>query len=373
VLLEHVADGLHVAGTSIVLRSPGVDWQVTDGTATAVITSPIVLELQLGSPSEEDTDWLGWAEALRLPATRRDLVRRSALTLRALCHRDTGAVLAAATTSLPEQIGGVRNWDYRYCWLRAAALTVQALVSLGSTGEAEAFLAWLHDVVKTVRGPEHLNRLYTVHGTALGPEVVIDSLPGYAGSGPIRVGNLADQQVQLDVFGPITDLVHDLALARGRLADRDWDVVTAMVRAVTSRWNEPDHGIWEERHVPRHRVYSRVMCWQTSTAPSRRRLGSAARWTPAGSRCATPSPPTCSTTAGTPASAPSPPPTTAPTSTPPPCTWASRASSTRPTTASCPRSSRSRRPCVAARPSTATCATTVSPATRAASTSARRG
>ncbi|MCP2241640.1 Glucoamylase (glucan-1,4-alpha-glucosidase), GH15 family [Lentzea aerocolonigenes] len=262
VRLELTADGLRVAGTPIELRSPGVDWQIEDGTATAVIIPPVVLELEWGAqPSEED--WVEWVEALRLPAAHRELLRRSALTLRALCHRDTGAVLAAATTSLPEQIGGIRNWDYRYCWLRDAALTVQALVSLGSTNEASAFVDWLHGVLATVAGPEHLNPLYTVRGTTLGPEVVIDSLPGYAGSGPVRVGNLADQQVQLDVFGPIADLVHDLALARGTLADRDWEVVTAMVRAVTLAWNEPDHGIWEERDLPRHRVYSRVMCWQT--------------------------------------------------------------------------------------------------------------
>ncbi len=263
VVLEKISDGLHLVGTSIFLRSPGVDWQLADGTATAVIAPPFVLELQLGAPSEVESDWPVWSAALELPAVERELVRRSALTLRALCHRDTGAVLAAATTSLPEQIGGVRNWDYRYCWLRDAALAVQALVSLGSTAEAEAFLGWLHEVLATVPGPEHLNPLYTVRGTALGPEQVIDCLPGYAGSGPVRVGNLADQQVQLDVFGPIADLVHDLALARARLDDRDWDVVTAMAEAVTHRWHEPDHGIWEERHVPRHRVYSRVMCWQT--------------------------------------------------------------------------------------------------------------
>ncbi len=260
--LERTADGLRVVGTSVVLRSPGVDWQIADGTATAVIIPPVVLELGQ-EESEKDTDWPGWVATLELPRTQRDLVRRSALTLRALRHRDTGAVLAAATTSLPEKIGGVRNWDYRYCWLRDGALTVQALVSLGSTREAEAFLNWLHGVLATVPGPEHLHPLYTVHGTALGPETVIDTLPGHAGSGPVRVGNLADQQVQLDVFGPITDLVHDLALARGSLEDRDWDVVTAMVRAVRCRWDEPDHGIWEERHAPRHRVYSRVMCWQT--------------------------------------------------------------------------------------------------------------
>lgn len=109
VVLERIADELSLAGTPIVLRSPGVEREIADGTATAVITPPFVMELDLGSPSEEDTDWLGWSAALRLPSVERDLVRRSALTLRALCHRDTGAVLTAAATSLPEQIGGVRR------------------------------------------------------------------------------------------------------------------------------------------------------------------------------------------------------------------------------------------------------------------------
>ncbi|HEX8870223.1 MAG TPA: glycoside hydrolase family 15 protein, partial [Lentzea sp.] len=263
VVLEQVADGVRVVGTPIVLRSPGVNWEIGDGVATAVVIPPLVLELDFGSPSEVDSDWPDWSASLRLPAVCPDLVLRSALTLRALCHRDTGGVLAAATTSLPEQIGGVRNWDYRYCWLRDAALTVQALVSLGSFAEATAFVDWFCGVLETVPDPELLSPLYTVHGTGLPPEQVIDSLPGYAGSGPVRVGNLADSQVQLDVFGPLADLVHDLALALGFLSDASWDVVVAMASAVTRRWHEPDHGIWEERHVPRHRVYSRVMCWQT--------------------------------------------------------------------------------------------------------------
>jgi trehalose 6-phosphate phosphatase len=190
-------------------------------------------------------------------------VARSALTLRGLVHRKTGAILAAATTSLPEEIGGVRNWDYRYCWLRDAALTARALVSLGSTTEAEAYLEWLHGVLDTVPGPERLHPLYTVQGGDLGAEAVIESLPGYAGSRPVRVGNLAGHQVQLDVFGPIVELISELAAARARLAERDWTVVEAMVTAVGRRWQEADHGIWEERHAPRHRVYSRVMCWVT--------------------------------------------------------------------------------------------------------------
>jgi GH15 family glucan-1,4-alpha-glucosidase len=171
--------------------------------------------------------------------------------------------MAAATTSLPEEIGGIRNWDYRYCWLRDGAMTAKALVSLGSTGEAEAFLAWLHGVLSTLPGPERLHPLYTIAGTTLGPEAVIDTLPGYAGSRPVRVGNLANQQVQLDVFGPVVDLVAELSEARGKITDDDWRMVGAMAYAVGERWCEADHGIWEERDTPRHHVYSKVMCWLT--------------------------------------------------------------------------------------------------------------
>lgn len=278
--------GLRVMGTAepMVLYSPEVRWDVTsDGmheSAHAVIdivdSSPVVLELRCGTedlgasprPESQRRDeanqyWSQWLAELNLPALERDLVARSALTLRGLCNADTGGIMAAATTSLPEEIGGVRNWDYRYCWLRDGAMTAQALVSLGSTVEAEAFLNWLHRVLETLPGPERLHPLYTLQGTGLGPEAVIDSLPGYAGSRPVRVGNLADQQVQLDVFGPVVELISKLAAATGRLRDLDWSLVTAMADAVSRRWFEPDHGIWEERDVPRHHVYSKVMCWVT--------------------------------------------------------------------------------------------------------------
>ncbi|NIH86833.1 trehalose-phosphatase [Amycolatopsis granulosa] len=279
-------EGLRVLGTSepIVLRSPGVAWEITsDGlhdTATALVQptpdEPVVLELRCGTTdlgahdlSEADRRaragayWSDWATTLKLPNVEAELVARSALTLRGLCNADTGAVLAAATTSLPEEIGGVRNWDYRYCWIRDAAFTVRELVGLGSLTEAEGYLRWLHGVLSTLAGPERLHPLYTINGNQLGAEAVIDSLPGYAGSRPVRVGNLANHQVQLDVFGPVVELVAELAQVRGELRDEDWQLVRAMAEAVTRRWSEPDHGIWEERHVPRHRVYSRVMCWVT--------------------------------------------------------------------------------------------------------------
>ncbi len=142
-------------------------------------------------------------------------MKRSALTLRGLVHADTGAIMAAATTSLPEEIGGVRNWDYRYCWIRDAAMTASALVSLGSIAEAEGYLNWLHGVIETMHGPERLHPLYALSGTILGPEAVIDSLPGYAGSRPVRVGNAANAQVQLDVFGPVVQLISDLCHTAG--------------------------------------------------------------------------------------------------------------------------------------------------------------
>jgi trehalose-phosphatase len=275
-------DGLRVVGTGdpMVLRSPGVVWEVSsDGmheSATATVSvspgSPVVLELRCGttdlSPAPDgreaaDRYWSDWAATLRLPNRARDMVARSALTLRGLCNADTGGIMAAATTSLPEQLGGVRNWDYRYCWLRDGALSAAALVSLGSTAEAEGYLRWLHRVIDTLPGPEYLHPLYTLAGTTLGPEAVIDTLPGYAGSRPVRVGNLANQQVQLDVFGPVVDLVDHLATAQGGLDDSEWAMVEAMAHAVAARWSEPDHGIWEERHTPRHHVYSKVQCWVT--------------------------------------------------------------------------------------------------------------
>ncbi|MFD9660016.1 trehalose-phosphatase [Rhodococcus sp. NPDC059968] len=291
VILEAVSEGLRVHGTNepIVLRSPGVQWNVTsDGnqqTAHAVVDpsgGDVILELRCGTeelgPSETpeqerralaESYWSDWAKSLTLPTLKPDLMKRSALTLRGLVHVDSGAIMAAATTSLPEEIGGVRNWDYRYCWLRDAALTASALVSLGSLSEAEGYLDWVHDVLETLPGPERLHPLYTLHGGGLPPEAVIDSLPGYAGSRPVRIGNAANQQVQLDVFGPIVELIHDLSHAREKqgapvaLNDRDWELVCAMVEAVERRWFEPDHGIWEIRDNPRHHVYSKVMGWVT--------------------------------------------------------------------------------------------------------------
>ncbi len=286
--LQPLGDGLLVLGSSesSALYAPGVEWDVFDDgghdSARAVVDlsasgGRAVLELRFDSQSlnphpdsiEErqsraEQSWRDWAAGLQLPATATREVMRSALTLRALCHEPTGSILAAATTSLPEELGGIRNWDYRYCWLRDAAMTARVLVDLGSLEEAEALLRWVDGCIDRTGGhPERLHPLYTVEGLELGPEAVIDTLPGYAGSRPVRVGNAANRQIQLDVFGPIADLVAAVAQARGFVRDSDWHVVQEMVRAVERRWHEPDHGIWEARMAPRHHVYSKVMCWLT--------------------------------------------------------------------------------------------------------------
>lgn len=278
--------GLEVVNAAdlVVLRSPGVEWTIESSGAhqTAIATvdltaGPITLELRCGTAAlradrtpESDrraattSFWADWARRLDLPDVETELVKRSALTLKALCYGPTGAILAAATTSLPEYIGGVRNWDYRYCWIRDASLSAGALVKLGSIDEAMDLLDWLLRVIDASDvGPERLSPLYTVNGESLPPEATIEELAGYAGSRPVRVGNAADHQVQLDVFGPVLELIHQLGDVDAPLSARHWRLVEDLVGAVESRWTEPDQGIWEVRSAPRHHVNSKVMCWVT--------------------------------------------------------------------------------------------------------------
>jgi trehalose-phosphatase len=288
VSLQPLGDGLLVLGSNdpICLSSPGVDWEInSDGgfdRAIAVVDlaemgGRCVLELRCGSHSlnpwtetvetrqaKQERTWRDWLATLKLPTVARDQVARSALTLRGLVHQPSGSIIAAATTSLPEEMGGVRNWDYRYCWLRDAAMTARALVDLGSIEPAEGFLGWVDRCIENTGGhPERLHPLYTVHGLELAPEAVLESLPGYAGSRPVRIGNAANRQLQLDVFGPVADLIAAVTRVRGSVRDQEWRVIEAMVEAVERRWHEPDHGLWEARLPPRHHVYSKVMCWMT--------------------------------------------------------------------------------------------------------------
>lgn len=285
--LEIQEGGLEAVGTAdpMVLRAADVAWSIEDRgehqSAFAEIDlahGAVTLELCYGSeaaptrplrtePQRREATaqfWRGWAGRLQLPDVEPDLVLRSALTLKALAYGPSGAICAAATTSLPEFIGGVRNWDYRYCWIRDAAMSADALLRIGSTTEAESLLDWLSRLIDA-HGVDvgRLSPLYTVDGQAPPTEQTLEELAGYADSRPVRVGNAAFRQLQLDVFGPVAELIHNLATARNELPDEHWSLIEAFVEAVAQRWSEPDQGIWEIRSAPRHHTHSKVMCWLT--------------------------------------------------------------------------------------------------------------
>jgi len=203
--------------------------------------------------------WRRWVGKSSAAGEYSDVVRRSLITLKALTYRPTGGIVAAATTSLPEQLGGTRNWDYRYCWLRDATFTLQAMMHAGYYREAKEWRAWL---LRAVAGdPAKLQIMYGIAGERLLPEWEIPWLPGYEGAKPVRIGNAASQQLQLDVYGEIMDTLHQARL--GKLAARDagWALQIALLAHLEEVWNKPDQGMWEVRSEPEHFTYSKVMAW----------------------------------------------------------------------------------------------------------------
>jgi GH15 family glucan-1,4-alpha-glucosidase len=203
--------------------------------------------------------WDAWVARCTYHGEYRDAVIRSLITLKALTYQPTGGIVAAATTSLPEDIGGMRNWDYRYCWLRDATITLEALLRTGYTDEARAWRMWLSRAI--AGDPRDVQIMYGVAGERRLAEWEIDWLPGYEGSVPVRVGNAAAGQVQLDVYGEVIDALQ-LSCKSGLHDDRHtWSLQRSLLGFLESHWNEPDEGIWEVRGPRRHFVHSKVMAW----------------------------------------------------------------------------------------------------------------
>jgi GH15 family glucan-1,4-alpha-glucosidase len=271
-------NGIHaVGGPDIVVLKTKVPLQSEGPTVTAEFTVsegeriPFVL---MWHPSHEPTPaivdaeemitqteqwWQKWSDRCTYQGPWRDAVLRSLITLKALTYAPTGGIVAAVTTSLPEQIGGVRNWDYRYCWLRDATFTLYALMIGGYTEEAEAWRDWL---LRAVAGsPSQINIMYGLAGERRLTEFALNWLPGYEDSTPVLIGNAAHRQFQLDVYGEVLDALH-LARRAGKDPDENaWRVQTALIEFLESAWTEPDEGIWEVRGPRRHFTHSKIMAW----------------------------------------------------------------------------------------------------------------
>ncbi|MFE4873172.1 glycoside hydrolase family 15 protein [Streptomyces sp. NPDC056682] len=208
---------------------------------------------------ESLADWQEWAARCRYQGPYRDAVVRSLITLKALTYAPTGGIVAAATTSLPEEIGGVRNWDYRYCWLRDSTLTLEALLSAGYLEEAGQWRDWL---LRAVAGdPADLQIMYGLAGERRLPEAELPWLKGYLGSSPVRVGNAAVEQLQLDVYGEVADSLFLAREAGLHSQPHAWSIQLSLLGFLEARWREPDEGLWEVRGPRRHFVHSKVMAW----------------------------------------------------------------------------------------------------------------
>jgi GH15 family glucan-1,4-alpha-glucosidase len=208
---------------------------------------------------ETEEFWAEWCSRCTYNGQNRDLVMRSLITLKALTYGPTGGIVAAPTTSLPEKLGGARNWDYRFCWLRDATFTLLALMNSGYTEEA---LAWHNWLLRAAAGwPANLQIMYGITGQRRLLEWEADWLTGYEGSRPVRVGNAAFAQLQLDVYGELIDAFHQTRVAELKLDEETWALELAVLEHLAKIWDQPDHGIWERRGQARHYVSSKIMTW----------------------------------------------------------------------------------------------------------------
>jgi GH15 family glucan-1,4-alpha-glucosidase len=254
--LQQVGDDLHAL------------YPIREGERVCVSFSYARADLGVLSPLGAEADqrlartldwWRRWADQCTYDGPYRDAVLRSAITLKLMTFVVSGAIIAAPTTSLPETIGGARNWDYRFCWLRDAGLTMRALVGLGFHQEARAFLSWLLHATRLTW--PRLQVVYDVYGRAHLSESELTHFRGYRGSSPVRVGNGAWSQVQLDVYGEVVLAAHAYVSGGGALDAAEARMLKGFGQIACRSWREPDHGIWEVRGARRQYTFSKVMCW----------------------------------------------------------------------------------------------------------------
>ena len=280
--IEPVDSGVLAAGAEerVLLESP-IDLEIDDGRVIGTCsleagdTEWVLLRCTGAEDASTDPDaaleetiayWTDWAHSCGpegdcvFEGPWHDQIVRSGLVLKLLTHADSGAIAAAPTTSLPEDISGVRNWDYRFNWLRDAGFTIQALMNLGTVDEAIDYFDWFMDLCQTDE-PDAIQPLYGLHGESDLEERELDHLEGYRGSRPVRIGNEAARQRQLDIYGELMLAVDEIRHHGRELDDEEWDRIRDIVDYVRDSWDEPDAGIWEVRGGPEHFVYSKVMCW----------------------------------------------------------------------------------------------------------------
>ena len=246
-------------------------WDLTEGEVAWVVATWTPAHLEPQEVVEPDPErwqqaldetlefWQRWIRGCDYEGDLRADIHRSALVLKALTYAPTGALLAAATTSLPEEVGGERNWDYRFTWIRDATLTLTSLFLLGLDDEAVAFKQWLE---RTGAGrPQDLQIMYGIEGERHLPEILLDHLGGHRGSRPVRVGNGAVKQLQLDSYGQLLESAYLFAHAGGEITDDNWRYLAGLADICCDRWPQPDQGIWEIRDEPRHFTHSKVNCW----------------------------------------------------------------------------------------------------------------
>jgi len=251
-----VGQDMKTVGKFTVAAGETVPFVLTGAPSHLVPPPPIEPQPAL---NETESFWTEWSKKCRPTGHCSDAILRSLITLKALTYLPTGGIVAAPTTSLPEQLGGVRNWDYRFCWLRDATLTLLALMNGGYDEEALAWREWL---LRAVAGsPEQVQIMYGIGGERRLTEWEVPWLPGYEGARPVRIGNAAHSQLQLDVFGEVMDALHQARCNGIAASESGWAVQLALLAQLERVWTEPDEGIWEFRGKPRHFTYSKVMAW----------------------------------------------------------------------------------------------------------------